>query len=344
MTILQGLTKEVWSAFNEAALYILFGILIAGIIQTFIDKDRIAKYLGKPGLKSVLLAALFGIPLPLCSCGVIPTAVSLRKNGASKGAVLSFLISTPESGISSIALSYAMLDPIMTFFRPLGALVTAVSAGVAENIFGQKDPEVPAAPKKACDCCHARAPVSHEGFASKFARGMRYAFVDLLGDLTKWLVLGILIGGAITYFVPQNLVERYLSCGWPAMLAMLVIGIPLYICASASTPIAAALIIKGMSPGVALVFLLAGPATNAAGILSVGKFLGKRSVVIYLASIAVCSVLLGLLLDRIYAVWTIDIKATIGHACDMFPYWAKISCSTVLAVLMANAILRSKNK
>ncbi len=339
-----GLIKEIWHTFDEAALYILFGVFMAGAIQIFVDRDKIAKHLGKPGFKSVILAALFGVPLPLCSCGVLPTAVSLRKSGASKGSVLSFLISTPESGIDSIAMSLAMLDPLMTVFRPLAAFTTAITAGVSENIFGKKEEGEAVPPANTCESCgdDESGKAHKHNFADKFRYGMRYAFVDLLGDIAKWLVLGLTIGGIISYFVPQSFIENYLGSGLCPMFIMLLIGIPLYICASASTPIAAALIAKGMSPGVALVFLLAGPATNAAGMLMVGKFLGKRSVLIYLASIAVCAVIFGLLLNHIYLISGIDIKTTLGMACEVFPHYIKTIAAVILMSLMINSVIRLK--
>lgn len=333
---LNGLISEIWHTFDEAALYILFGLFIAGLIQMFVDKETIAKHLGKRGIKSVILAALFGVPLPLCSCGVIPTAISLRKNGASKGAVLSFLISTPETGVDSIAISYALLDPIMTVFRPIAAFITAVIAGIIENIFGRKDKEETLQKTNTCESCGCEEDECYKehGIIDRLKYGMRYAFRELLGDIAKWLIFGIVIAGVISYFVPANVVERYLGNNWQAMFMMLLIGIPLYICATASTPIAAALIAKGMSPGVALVFLLAGPATNIAGILTVGKFLGKRSLIIYLLSISVCAVILGLALNYIYSITGIDIRSTVGKAGETLPHYLKLTSALILAFLM----------
>lgn len=339
-----NLTKEIWHTFDDAALYILLGIFIAGLIQIFVDREKIARHLGRPGIRSVVLAALFGVPLPLCSCGVIPTAVSLRKSGASKGSVLSFLISTPESGVDSIAISFALLDPLMTIFRPAAAFIAAIIAGISENVFGRKEEGAAIPQTNACECCgEDEAYKTHNHtFIEKFRYGMRYAFVELLGDIAKWLTFGIIIGGIISYFVPQAFIENFLGSGWRAMFVMLLIGIPLYICASASTPIAAALIAKGMSPGVALVFLLAGPATNAAGILTVGKFLGKRSVIIYLASIAICAIGLGAILNQIYLVSGIDIKTTLGKAGEVFPHYIKTISAIILILLMANSVIKSK--
>ena len=249
LTILLGLVSEIWHTFDDAALYILFGVAIAGLIQIFVDKDTIAKHLGTPSLKSVILAAIFGVPLPLCSCGVIPTAVSLRKNGASKGAVLSFLISTPESGLDSIAISYALLDPLMTIFRPIAAFITAIIAGISENAFGKKEQDAEIKQTNSCQCCGEEEHEHHNhGFVQRLRYGMHFAFVELLGDIAKWLTIGIVIGGIISYFVPQSFIENFLGSEWKAMLVMLAVGIPLYICASASTPIAAALIAKGYEP------------------------------------------------------------------------------------------------
>jgi uncharacterized membrane protein YraQ (UPF0718 family) len=345
ISVIFGLIKEIWHTFDDASFYILMGVVFAGLIQIFIDKDKIAKHLGKPGLKSVLLAALFGVPLPLCSCGVIPTAVSLRKNGASKGSVLSFLISTPESGVDSIALSYALLDPLMTVFRPVAAFFTAIVAGISENLFGNKNDNIGIQQESKCDCCDVAVGEKHShSLFQRFRYGIRYAFVDLLSDIAVWLFLGIVIGGIISYFVPQNIIENYIGSGIHSMLFMLAVGIPLYICASASTPIAAALIAKGMSPGVALVFLLAGPATNAAGILSVRKFLGKRSMIIYLLSIAICAVSLGLILDQIYLVAGINAKAIIGKAGDVLPHPVKLFSAILLIGLMINSFFQIKKE
>jgi uncharacterized membrane protein YraQ (UPF0718 family) len=341
--IILGLFNAIWQIFADAAIYILFGIFIAGLLQVFVDKDKIARHLGRPGLKSVILSALLGVPLPLCSCGVIPAAVSLRKNGASKGAVLSFLISTPETGVDSIATSYALLDPLMTVFRPIAAFVTAIIAGIGENIFGKKNDDLRLSRMNTCDCCgeDIRDTNHKHGVLLKIRYGIKYAFVELLGDIAKWLVIGIIIGGCISFFLPQGFFN-YLGSGWLAMLVMLLVGIPLYICASASTPIAAALILKGMSPGVALVFLLAGPATNAAGILTVGKFLGKRSAVIYLAAIALCSLSLGLLLNYIYFYFGMDARASIGKAGELFPYLLRLISAFVLIVLIINSLFGNK--
>lgn len=298
---------------HEASFYILFGLFFSGIIYVFINPNKIKKYLGARNFKSVFLSSLFGIPLPLCSCGVFPMAISLRKSGASKGSTLSFLISTPETGVDSILLSYALLDPIMATVRPIVAFVAAIIAGVIDNCVEKKDER---GMDEADDhCCHD----SHENsdadmsMMQRLKNGLRYAFVDLLEDIGKWFMLGIVLAGLIAYFVPAEFIENNLSDGIGAMLIMLVAGIPLYICASASTPIVAALILKGMSPGVALVFLLAGPATNAATITMVARFLGVRSVIVYVGVIAVTALGAGLALNGLYDALHINPQASVGH-------------------------------
>ena len=348
MTIFINLIKEIWCTFDEAAFYILFGLILAGFIYATIKKDKIMKHLGERNFKSVLKAALFGVPLPLCSCGVIPTAISLRKGGASKGATLSFLISTPESGIDSMALSYALLDPIMTIFRPIAAFLTALVAGMGENIFGNKDKAEIVVRDKPCTSCsgeEAKPPVAHLSLAEKLKKGMDFAFTDLLGDIAKWFTLGIIIAGIISFFVPDTFIVQHLSSGWQAYVFILLAGIPLYVCASASTPIAAAMILKGMSPGVALVFLLVGPATNVATILVIGKILGRRAAAIYLISIAFCAIALGLLLNYIYWINNINVKAGLGKAGEMMPHSFKVLSAILLIFLMLRAIkLRTASK
>lgn len=343
--MIYGLTSEIWHTFQEASPYVLFGTFLAGVIQVFFDKEKVAKYLGQRSFKSVLLAALGGIPLPLCSCGVLPAAMSLRKSGASKGSTLSFLISTPETGVDSIALSFALLDPIIAVFRPIAAFLTALMAGIIENIFGKPDEVAAPISESASSCCltDKKTDSRKTSYSLRWKQSMRAAFIDLLSDISKWFLLGIVIAGTIAYFVPSSVIENYLGEGFLAMLTMLLIGIPLYICASASTPIAATLIAKGMSPGVALVFLLAGPATNIAGILVVGKFLGKRAVVVYLLAISVCSILFGLLLNQVYAYWGIDPQAAVGRAAHVVPHSIKTMTAAVLLFLMANA-LRHKSR
>jgi uncharacterized membrane protein YraQ (UPF0718 family) len=261
---------------------------------------------------------------------VLPAAVSLRKQGASNGATTAFLISTPESGVDSISITLALLDPVMTIARPLAAFVTAAVAGITENLFGTNNDTTRITPDLSCPvdgCCDGQncSPEEHRqhhSFWEKLSAGMRFAIGDLWEDLAGWFLVGIVLAGLITVLIPPDMFARYLGGGLPAMLIMLAAGIPLYICATASTPIAAALILKGVSPGAALVFLLAGPATNIASLTVLTGTLGKRATAIYLASIAVCAVLFGLIVDQVYASLGISAQAVVGQASEIVPAWA----------------------
>ena len=261
---------------------------------------------------------------------MLPAAVSLRKQGASNGATTAFLISTPESGVDSISITYALLDPVMTIARPLAAFVTAAVAGITENLFGTYNDKTRITPDLSCQvdgCCDGQncSPEEHRqhhSFWEKFSAGMRFAIGDLWEDLAGWFLVGIVLAGLITVLIPPDMFSKYLGAGLPAMLIMLAVGIPLYICATASTPIAAALILKGVSPGAALVFLLAGPATNMASLTVLTGTLGKRATAIYLASIAVCAVLFGLIVDQVYAYLGISAQAVVGRASEIVPEWA----------------------
>ncbi len=348
MTIL----SETWELFLDASLYILFGILVAGLLKMFLSPETVARHLGKGKYSSVFKAALFGIPIPLCSCGVLPAAASLKKQGASNGATTAFLISTPESGVDSISITYALLDPIMTIARPLSAFVTAITAGIAENLL--RPPESDQAhdglqPCQVDDCCDGSEcdPVehrNHHGWSERARAGLTYAFGELWGDLVGWFLIGMLLAGIITASVPEDLFTSYLGGGLTSMLIMLLVGIPLYICATASTPIAAALILKGVSPGAALVFLLVGPATNLASMTVLTGFLGKKATALYLGSIAVVSVLAGLSLDLVYGLLGINASAVVGQAGDIFPGWVQLTGAAVLIALSVRPIWRKAVK
>jgi hypothetical protein len=325
----------------EAAVWVLFGILVSGLLRVFLNPSAIARHLGRGRFASVFKAALIGIPIPLCSCGVLPAAVSLRKQGATRGATTAFLIATPESGADSIAVTYAMMDPVMTVARPTAAFITALAAGLAENLTGVRGEAAPAAPDLSCPvdgCCDGvncdpKVHRRHHGFSEKLRAGLKFAVTDLWGDMAPWFILGLLLAGLITVLVPEEALGRHLGGGLPAMLLMLAVGIPLYICATASTPIAAALILKGVSPGAALVFLLAGPATNMAALTVLFGTIGRRATAIYLAAIAVCSVALGLALDRVYAGLGISAQAAVGQAAEVFPVWVEWAAAAVLLAI-----------
>ncbi len=346
MNLILNIITSSWHLLLESSVYVLFGLLVSGLLKVFLDPNVVARHLGHGRFASVFKAALLGIPVPLCSCGVLPAALSLKKQGANNGATTAFMISTPESGVDSIAITYALLDPIMTVARPVVAFFTAAVAGITENLFGYRTPVASMAPDLHCPvdrCCDGKdcPPEDHKrhhNFWQKAGAGVRYAFTDFWGDLAGWFLFGILLAGVITTLIPEDLFVRYLGAGLPAMLFMLALGIPLYICATASTPIAAALILKGVSPGAALVFLLAGPATNVATMTVLVGILGKRAASVYLAAIAICAVGFGLLLDQVYLFWGISAMAVAGQATEIVPLWVEITAVVFLLAISAKPV------
>lgn len=339
-----------WEFFRESAIYMMFGFLIAGVVSAWIRAETINRYLGNGKVKPVVLSALIGIPIPLCSCGVVPAAASLKSKGANKGATLAFLIATPESGVDSIAVTYALMDPVMTVVRPVAAFLTAMTAGIAENLAGRTVAvEGASTPTAGCGCtdgCNASAstlPVSDakpETRLQRLAAGIRYAYVDLLSDIGRWFLIGVLLAALITVLVPNDWINALSHQPMAAMAVMLVAGIPMYVCATASTPIAAALILKGLNPGAALVFLLVGPATNMASMSMVAGLLGRRTLGIYLASIAICSLVLGATVDWIYAAFAIEAHAIVGQAAHLLPPALETAAAVLFAVILAAVLLK----
>ncbi|OEU62048.1 MAG: permease [Desulfobacterales bacterium PC51MH44] len=349
MDFILSVFHEAWNLLLESSVYIIFGLMVSGLLRVFLNPNSVGHHFGQGRFLSVFKAALLGIPIPLCSCGVLPAAVSLRKQGANNGATTAFMISTPESGIDSIAITFALIDPIMTVARPVVAFFTAAVAGVAENLlsFGDKSsfpsPDLTCPVDGCCDGidCPPQEHSQHHTFASKFRAGLNFAMSELWGDLAGWFLLGLILAGLITAVIPEDMLGRNLGGGIQSMLIMLAFGIPLYICATASTPIAAALILKGVSPGAALVFLLAGPATNLTSLTVLLGIIGKRATTIYLVSIAFMTVIFGLALDRIYAYFGISAQAVVGRAVEIMPVWAEWAGAIFLVFLSVKPISRS---
>ena len=339
MNTITGILKEAYLLLNNMSPYLLFGFLFAGILHIFFKTETISKNLGSSSTSSVVKASLFGIPLPLCSCSVIPAAISLRKEGASRGAVLSFLISTPTTGIDSILATYSLLGWLFMAYRILASFLTGVLSGIMANMFIKED-NFNIEPEHKCELCGSKNEHAHN-ILQKIKGIFSYAYGDLLKDTGMPLLVGILIGGVITYFLPESFIETYLGSGFKAMFIMLVIGIPMYVCATASIPIAAALMLKGMNPGAAFVFLVAGPATNIVTMVIVARNLGKISLLIYLGSIALCSITLGLFLDRIYVFFYQDQTARMMlQYREMVPGVVGITASIVLVILIIYSFIR----
>lgn len=333
----------------EASPWLALGLVAAGLLKGLMPVGALSRFVGRPGVWSVVRGAFIGVPLPLCSCGVIPAALGLRREGASKGATVSFLVATPQTGVDSLAVSYAMLGPMLTIARPIASVITAIAGGLAAEFIdpppqktsanqGAREegsgsccgetPEVkdccggggksvslavmngpvaelmPAAEEASC-CSSGAGDESGASWWKRAWAGQVYAWTRLLDDMALWLVIGLVIAAVVvTAFPPSALAS--IGSGLPAMVAMVVIGIPMYICATASTPVAASLLVAGVSPGTVLVFLLAGPATNAGTVALIRRELGTASTVAYLGAIIVVSIASGLVTDWVLGAvgWT----------------------------------------
>lgn len=319
----------------EMAPYLLLGFLFAGILYAWFPADKMTRYLGKNNSASALNAALLGIPLPLCSCGVIPTGVSFYKNGASKGSAVSFLISTPQTGVDSIMVTWSLLGLPMAIIRPIIALVTGVFGGILTNRLEKKEKGEMVKP-----------PINQNGGKTKVGvLGMlKYAFGDFLEDIVKWLVIGLMIAAFIAVIIPDDFFLRYLSNNYLSMLIILAVSIPLYVCATGSVPIAAVLMMKGLSPGAAIVFLMAGPATNAATISVIGNSMGRKTLMRYMISIISGALFFGILVNEFLPrEWfTSAIHNLHGeeHSHEILPYWLQAGSAIFLTLAIINGIYR----
>lgn len=320
----------------QMAPYLLLGFLMAGILHVFVPSGFFEKHLAKENFKSVLLAALIGVPLPLCSCGVIPTAISLRKDGASRGSTVAFMISTPQIGVDSIIATYSMMGLPFAIVRPLVALFTSIVGGAVTTWFSKDEIIVKQ------NHSYEKA----ENKRNKFRELIRYSFVDLVQNIGKWLMIGLVIGSLITILVPDSFFSDLNLPLIVTMLIVLAIATPMYVCSTGSIPIAAALIMKGLSPGAALVLLIAGPGVSIASLLVVGKSLGKKQVLFYLGSIIVGSIVAGLIIDYFMPrEWfTITSLCENNNHCvlaesKLTASWHEITAGIVLILLLINAYM-----
>jgi len=323
--------SEIINLWLDVSPYLLLGIVIAGFMHLSVGREFITRQLGKGGPASIIKATLIGIPLPVCSCGVIPLAAALRKDGAHRSSVLSFMVSTPTTGIDSIMATYSLLGPLFAFFRPLAALVSGILVGLADYfIEGRKEKNIPF--------------IKHEHVkikpVFKLKEFFRYSFVEIPQDIGRWLIIGTIIGAAISAFIPKGLFSHYL--GFPLdYLAAIGIGIPLYVCASGSIPIAVSLMAKGISAGAVLAFLITGPATNAITLSFVRAKLGKKSFYIYLASIIFTAVTLGLIFDKLWIIFRGN-PGFFAPGGEMVAMPFKSVCGIFLLIIIINSLFRKE--
>lgn len=363
-TFLTFLTS-LWAIILDMSPYLLLGFFIAGLLYAFVPQTLIAKHMARPGFRSVLNATLLGIPLPLCSCGVIPTTVGLRRAGVSRGACTSFLISTPQTGVDSILATYSVLGLPFAIVRPIAALVTGIFGGIAtDRLFTKEENEAPnpvaedAVVEAKCecgchddhcdcdddDCCCGDDCHCHEGhgFVFKMKKALGYAFGELLEDVGKWLAVGLLIAAIITVAVPDNFFDALKDYPFVNMLIVLAIAIPMYVCATGSIPIALSLMMKGLTPGAALVLLMAGPAINSASMLVINKAFGRKQMIIYISSIVAGAILFGLGIDYLlpsewFAVTGTHTMDACCHA-EEETSWFATGCSVLFLALLARAL------
>lgn len=325
---------------NEMSPYILLGFLIAGILHAFVPQSAFARHLSGTGWRSVLKAALIGIPLPLCSCGVLPAAIAMRRNGASKAASTSFLIATPQTGVDSIAATWSLLGPAFAVVRPVAAFVTALFGGVAVGKTERFADET-------SQSDYYEGEVNRtSSFSKKCIDAARYGFIDLVGSIGGWLVSGLVIAALITVYVPDDFFSVFGDRPILSMIAVLIVAIPMYVCATGSIPIALSLIMKGLSPGTALVLLMAGPAANFASVALISKEMGRKSASVYLVSIIIGAMTFGLAIDYLLpSSWfsIADMQTSTccsSHTMEVFP----CICSSILVSLLIVTFIKRFRK
>lgn len=368
--------------FLLSAPWLLLGLLIAGLIQVFVPASLMSKQLGDEGIKTAVKAAFIGAPLPLCSCGVIPAALGLRKAGASKTATTAFLVSTPETGVDSVTMSYALLGPFMAVIRPVTAVVSAIVAGalVGKEVDEEEGKKVGKGMDKDTlvavqsehteshhlDCCASKAkpktkpkPVEKKACCGghdkshhsnnttevedkplrlKVLHSLHYSVTGLLEGSALWLIVGLIFAAMVQTWVPADFLSQW-GDGLLAMLVMVLISIPMYICATASTPIAAGLLLSGVSPGAVLVFMMAGPATNVATLGVVAKELGRRAVMAYLTGVIGTAMVFGWLTNYLVATYGFEVAPQIAHAHEMLPPWLSVGSGVLLGLLILRNLL-----
>ena len=337
---------EILHLIYEMAPFLLLGFFLAGLIHAFIPKTLYAKYLSASNWRSVIYATLIGIPIPLCSCGVIPTAMSLRKKGASRGATVSFLIATPQTGVDALMATYSLMGLPFAIVRFISALVTALFGGLMVNSFAS-----PSANKEDgeeaehlhCDCCcshHHHESHCHPTLLSRLREAFRFGFVEMVEDIGKWLIVGLIIAGLITLYMPNDFFTMFQGNTLLSSLGVILLVLPMYLCATSGIPIAVALMLKGLSPGAALVLLMVGPACNMASLIITGKVLGKRALIVYIVSIILSALVFAYGIDHLLPrEWFTDFLKSSHHE-HHHEGTLSILSTIIMAGLLVNAVIR----
>lgn len=316
--------------------YILLGFFVAGILHAFVPQKTMAHHLSGTGASSVLKATLLGIPLPLCSCGVLPTAVAIRRNGASRACSTAFLIATPQTGVDSIAATWSLLGPAFAVLRPVAALVTAIFGGLAVGKTEKKQKD-----SASCESFCSTPARTKTSFKDKCVDMLSYGFVELVGSIGPWLVGGLIVAALITVYVPADFFSTIGNTPLLSMLAVLAIAVPMYVCATGSIPIALSLMLKGLSPGTALVLLMAGPAANFASFAIISKEMGRKCAFVYLLCIVIGAMSFGLICDYLLPRSWFPLYTNVDKVCcEHHPGLLALLCSSVLVLLLLFAIFK----
>ncbi|MGO2129720.1 MAG: SO_0444 family Cu/Zn efflux transporter [Pseudoalteromonas prydzensis] len=376
------LLNNFWQLFLLSAPWLMLGLLIAGLLNVYLPANFLNKHLGKEGFWTTVKAALIGAPMPLCSCGVIPAAIGLRRAGASKSATTAFLVSTPETGVDSVSVSYVLLGPFMAIIRPIAAICSAIVAGVLVGRDIEKPQAKPTAGSEAKTSCCAPKPAAPEAKTSccapkpaepeaktsccapksaapevktsccdtpsaasqsqwqKMQQAVSFSCNKLLSDTMVWLMIGLFFAALVQTYVPESFLTQW-GNGIFAMLVVILISIPMYICATASTPIAAGLLLSGVSPGAVLVFMLAGPATNIATLGVVANELGKRAVAAYLTGVIGVALIFGFLTDYLVTEFGFVVTPLLGEEHEVLPHWLSFICGVILIALMLRLVAKA---
>jgi len=338
MNLLENFFYNIWLLSNAMSFYILLGLLIAGIIKQLISENFISNHLGEAKTSSVLKATLLGIPIPVCSCSVIPLAKSLQKEGASKGSVQSFIISAPITGVDSILATYSFFGWIFTIYRVFTSILIAIITGILQNYFDKKDENEKISKDTCSSCCCGVEKKEDTNKSFSIKEAFYYAYVTLFKDIYFSLFIGLIIGAAFTTFIPKEILEPLFEYQFLTYIAVLIIAMPLYVCATASLPIAAAFLLSGMSSGAAFVFLSAGPATNSVTMGVIASMFGKKSLFIYLGSISFLSILFAFIFDTYFEDLNI---LNISHEMEDISLLDKLS-SVIMFIFIAYYILKEK--
>jgi len=331
MSYFLNMWKEALGLWLEMSPFLLLGMLMGGVLHVFLREEFIFRHFGSPSFSSVLKATLLGIPLPLCSCGVIPVATSLRREGASRGSTLAFLLSTPTTGVDSILATFSLLGPLFAVFRPIASFFAGLTVGgLSQWMLGKE----------------VRSTISHPfhpraGGGSLVKEVFSYGFLDLGREIGKWLLLGVVVGGAISAFLPKGTLSALSAHPRWEFISVLAVSVPLYVCATGSIPIASALVAKGLSPGAALIFLVAGPATNTVTLSFVYSKVGKRAFLLYLGAILVISLLLGWAFNLLWQALGRPLHLITPQG-KWLPLWVKAISASGLFLLLVYLLISRK--